>query len=174
MKLTSNIDVRELVPKSMWLKHGARSIRFINAQLVFAMQWLIDRHELDAVYFNNWMYGGDKEQRGLRIPGQHYFRGDGLHDTGNAFDFIPVKKGYTLKEIIIKIHLDAAKNPELYWMAGIWRIENIELASTWIHIDAMFSPNQHEVVFVDLTKRLTAFEYLQQLKQQGYELPNDQ
>ena len=172
MKLTNNIDLRELVPKSIWVKHGPRSVRFLNARLIQATQWLINRFQLESVYFNTWLYGGDKEQRGLRITGQKYYRGDGLHDGGNALDFVPVRPGMSLHDLLVEIHLDAAQNPELYFEQGIWRIESLQLATTWIHLDAMYWPDQHEVVFIDLTNRFTASEYLQQLISQGYELPN--
>ena len=43
MKLTKNISLQEVVPKATFDKHDARSVRFINAQLIVGAQWLIER-----------------------------------------------------------------------------------------------------------------------------------
>lgn len=167
MKLTKNIDLRELVPSKFYSTHGARSIRFLNAQLILATQWLIDRHNLDSAIFNNWHYAKPGEtiftQRGLRTPESPLFRIDGTHDNGNGIDFEPRRKGTALKDLIREIHIDATQNPKLYFEQGIWRMEVIELAETWIHLDACFSPGQNELVFIDLSKRYTAQEYLKTL-----------
>lgn len=167
MKLTPNIDTRELVPKSIWQRHGARSVRFLNAQLIQAQQWIIDRHGIEKTTFNDWLWGGSHEQRGLRVQGQSYYRGDGLHDHGNAIDSLPFISGKTRQEILLNIHLDAMKNPELYLEKGIWRIETLWLASTWLHIDSMFTPGQQGVVFIDLTERYSPTKYMRELRKRS-------
>lgn len=167
MKLTRNISLQEVVPKAIYDKHGAKSVRFINAQLLEAAQWLIERHGFTSTTINDWVRGGASQQRGLRIPGQQLYRGDGMHDTGNALDLVPKRGTESVTDIIKAVHEDAIANPHLYLAQGIRRMECIWLANTWIHLDAMFTPDQSELVFIDMTKRYSPKEYRAELSKRG-------
>jgi hypothetical protein len=167
MRLTKNIRLEEVVPKAIFDKHGSKAVRFVNAQLLEAAQWLIERHGFESTTINDWLMGGTSQQRGLRIPGQQLYRGDGCHDTGIALDLVPKSKTRTTMEIIKTVHEDAIANQRLYLAQGIRRMECIWLANTWIHIDAQFTPDQSEVAFIDLTKRYTPREYRAELTKRG-------
>lgn len=159
MKLTKNLDLRELVPKSVWTKHGHRALRMVDAQLILAAQEIVDRRGWMAVTVNDWLWGGHSEQRGLRIPGQPLYRGEGAHDWGRALDLVPHRGTERVKDLVREFHDMAASYPGKMKDLGIWRIETIDLAPTWIHIDSVFSAYQQKVVFIDMTRRFTPEQY---------------
>ena len=167
MKLTANIDLREVVPKSFWEAKKHRAVRFVDAGLVMAAQWMMRRYKWDSIMINDWMYGGQSEQRGLRIPGQKLYRGDGAHDTGRALDIIPRRGDENARDLVAEFHEHAATYPRLYFANNIWRIETIQLAPTWIHIDSIIWPDQKEVAFIDMTTRYSPQVYMEMMKKDG-------
>ena len=159
MKLTKNLDLRELVPKSVWTRHGGRAVRMVDAQLILAVQEIVGRRGWTSVTINDWLWGGGSEQRGLRIPGQPLYRGDGAHDWGRALDLVPRRGSERVEDLVREFHEMAATYPGRIKDLGIWRIETIDLAPTWIHIDSVFSANQQKVAFIDMTRRFSPEEY---------------
>ena len=163
MYLTKNIRLEELIPRQTFNTHGERAVRMLNAGLINATQEIVDHFGLTSIRMNDWLWDGKSEQRGLRVPGQPLYRGLGAHDCGNAIDFIPYRGGEDVQDLIKEIHYDFASEPSGWLYEGIWRVEVITIASTWIHIDAVFNPTQDELVFIDLTNRFTAEEYKEML-----------
>jgi hypothetical protein len=162
MQLTKNISLQEIVPRSIYNEYGQKAVRFFSPGIIQGAQWIIDRHCIDKITINDWFFGGNRTQSGLRVEGQQYYReGFGAHDNGNALDMVSYNDNWL--ETLRKIHVDAIENPLLYQDNGIWRIEVLELANTWLHIDSIFTPNQKGVVFIDMKNRYTNLEYKQKL-----------
>lgn len=165
MQLTKNISLQEIVPEVSYRRYGYNSLSLMSAQIIEGTQDVIDLMGWDYVVMNTWHNGGNSHQRGLRIKGQKYYRdGMGAHDNGNAIDLIPYQEGKPPVELIKEFHQKVSEGwmPVVLYAFGIRRIETIDLASTWIHLDCLFNPEQHEkrqVVFIDRTKRYYPDEY---------------
>lgn len=175
MKLTENIDLREIVPYRIWQEEKGRAIRKMNGNLILGVQAVFDFYNevadsygdctprWEGIIMNTLWKGGNRDESGLRVEGHQYYRdGTGMHDNGNAIDFVPFAKGYSAKELVKMFHEIAVQCPEILFGYGIWRIESILLADTWIHMDAMFSAEQMEsqqIVFIDKTNRYSVDEY---------------
>lgn len=159
MKLTNNISLQEVVPQVIYNKYGTMSVRLMSGQIIEGTQFVIDYMGWDYVIMNTWNNGGEIEERGLRIKGHDYYRGGmGAHDNGSAIDLIPYKEGYTPVELIKEFHNKATEPfiSTLLFDRGIRRIETINLASTWIHLDCIFDAIQYrrkEIVFIDKNDR---------------------
>lgn len=165
MQLTKNISLQEIVPEVIYNRYVNRALRLMSAQIIEGAQDVIDLMGWDYVVINTWHNGGDSHQRGLRIKGQNYYRdGMGAHDNGNAIDLIPYQEGKTTVELIKEFHQKVSQDwmPTILFEFGIRRIETINLASTWIHLDCLFNAEQYdrrEIVFIDRSNRYYADEY---------------
>lgn len=138
MKTTKHFEIHELVCHDVYKRDGQKAFRYFRPVLLDFLDWL--REELGRpVYINNWYWGGDKSQRGLRCNLCQlvaeamvlYLSG---HITGCAVDF-NVKgmgpdqvRGWLAKNI----HRFFLLYPEY---KARCRVENKEFAPTWVHVD---------------------------------------
>lgn len=171
MQLTKNISLQEIVPEVSYRRFGYNSLRLMSAQIIEGTQDVIDLMGWDYVVINTWHNGGNSHQRGLRIKGQNHYRdGMGAHDNGNAIDLIPFQEGKTSVELIKEFHQKVSADwmPSILFEYGIRRVETINLASTWIHLDCLFNSEQYEnreIVFIDRTNRYYPDEYREKFKE---------
>lgn len=123
--------IEELVSPELYKEKGEMCWQFIDKGLIQTIDSL--REFFDApITVNNWLYGGNLKQRGLRankdkivMDKKNYYVSQ--HCLGKAVD-INIK-GYTVKEVYDKIVKHSNKFPYLT------RIENINKTPTWVHID---------------------------------------
>lgn len=173
MKLTRNIRSEEVLPQSYYNQYGAKfGMRAMNPSTFLGAQDLTDYFDWDYITINNWLWGGDRDQSGLRIPGHKYYRnGYGLHDNGNAIDFVPsygddIPVGGT----VLDVHKMLLKNPELredLMDLGVYRLEVVWLAVTWIHLDCEYTPGQEDLIFVSKEDRYSVEEYRKELNKRN-------
>lgn len=127
IKLTKNFHADEFIPPQMYRQYPDWMIvRRIPPQIVKAYQVVRERH--GARILNNWWHGGDREQSGLRIPGQSYYKEMASHAWCGAGDSIGITP-------VQEIWDDIRKNyKKIYKPLGVTAIE-VGNKITWLHMD---------------------------------------
>ena len=126
--------IQELVSKKVYEKYGETSWIFIDENLIKILD-LLREHFGKPLTVNNWLWGGELQQRGLRTNLDEMVRDKTLqnklyisqHCLGKAVDFNV--KGLSVEGVYEEI----LKNREKFYL--ISRIENIRNTPSWIHID---------------------------------------
>ncbi len=126
--------IEELVSRKVYKKYGEKSWEFIDPTLIKVID-LIREHFNAPVTINNWLWGGNLEQRGLRTNCDEIVKEKtetgilyvSQHCLGRAVDFNV--KGLSSQEVFNEI----VKNKEKFYL--ISRIENIKNTPTWCHVD---------------------------------------
>jgi hypothetical protein len=155
MRLNDRFRLEEYVPKSVFEKHGERSVRFISTALIEADYQLLQ--DLEKHYgrdiscsINTWVFGGDRDYSGLRVEGEPYFRPHSMHSMGSGSDKIFTFKDTGARVDNKKVYQLIRDNEAKYYALGIRRMEDIRDASTWIHWDTCWTPdsfkNQIQIV----------------------------
>lgn len=146
-KLTGRFIVPEYVSKRVYEQYGDNASRFICNTLVKATTQLcidLEEHYCRPVSctINDWLWGGNFEASGLRMPGTPHYSITSAHAWGKGDDkkfkfkdgdkeTIPTKEVYNF----------IIKNQKRYYDLGIRRMEHIKDAPTWIHWDTIITPN---------------------------------
>ena len=123
--------IQELVSEQVYKKYGEKSWLFIDEKLIKTLD-LLREHFNKPVIVNNWYFGGNLHQRGLRANKDEIVANKkdyyiSQHCLGKAVDFNV--KGLTAQEVYDEI----IKNKDKFYL--ISRIENIKNTPTWCHID---------------------------------------
>lgn len=114
--------VEELVPKSVFLDLGPRSLILMDCRMLYTID-LIRQHFNSPITINNWNTGGSFSQRGLRTDdntGAKYSQ----HRYGRAIDFDV--KGKTAEQVRAEI----IKNKDKFE-----HITVLETDVSWVHMD---------------------------------------
>jgi len=91
--------IQELVPKSVYEDRGEKAWQLIDIRLIENIDSL--RHQLGvALTINNWNAGGSRDESGLRIAGQRYYKQYSQHSFGRAVDIICSIKAETIRQSI--------------------------------------------------------------------------
>ena len=134
LKISDNFDIRELVHPDIFDICGMRSKAYINPLLPITLEAikkslteLLGDDREESVIVNNWIWGGDKVDSGLRLP--HGNVGSKLsgHKFGCAAD--TKYKYHTPQEAFEFI----IANQDLF--PYINRMEDISYTPTWNHIE---------------------------------------
>ena len=133
MKLTSNFQLQELVNPYSYNKIGNRSADFLHPSLALTIQTI--RDELDEpITINDWLWGGQYKNSGLRLPKGNVGASMSAHRFGCAADLkFDIPTDTVLSHIL--------NNTEFY--TSITRIESInhtrsmygKLGRDWLHIE---------------------------------------
>lgn len=138
--------IQELVSKQTYEKYGEKSWIFLDERLILTLDAL--REYFNApITVNNWLWGGNLQQRGLRTNCDEIVKNKTLknslyvsqHCLGKAVDFNV--KNHTVKDVY-KVILE---NPKTF--PYIKRIENINKTPTWVHIDTANTENENIIIF---------------------------
>ncbi len=123
--------IQELVSEAVYRKYGDKSWEFIDTRLIKVLD-LLREHFNKPIIVNNWLWGGNLQQRGLRankdelvVNKKDYYVSQ--HCLGKAVDFNV--KGLSAQEVYKEI----VDNKDKFYL--ISRIENIKDTPTWVHID---------------------------------------
>lgn len=126
-------DLEEIVSEPVFRKYGQTAWQFFDPRLLVVMDWL--REQLDKpITINNWVWGGNFDQRGLRentcpivfdrtMNDQIYLS---AHVLGMAFDFDV--EGMAAKEVRDWLIMHQDEIP--------YHIR-LEDGVTWVHLDCM-------------------------------------
>lgn len=123
--------IQELVSEAVYKKYGEKSWEFIDERLIKTLD-LLREHFDKPITINNWPFGGNLHQRGLRANKDEIVKSKSdyyisQHCLGKAVDLNV--KGMTAQEV----YEDILKNKDKFPL--ISRIENIKNTPTWVHID---------------------------------------
>ena len=123
--------IQELVSEAVYKKYGEKSWEFIDYRLIKVLD-LLREHFNKPITVNNWIFGGNLHQRGLRANKDEIVKSKSdyyisQHCLGKAVDLNV--KGMTAQEVYEEILKNKSKFPL------ISRIENIKNTPTWVHID---------------------------------------
>ena len=123
--------IQELVSKAVYEKYGEKSWEFIDERIIKILD-LLREHFDKPITVNNWIFGGNLHQRGLRANKDEIVKNKSdyyisQHCLGKAVDLNV--KGMTAQEVYEDILKNKGKFPL------IARIENIKNTPTWVHID---------------------------------------
>lgn len=138
--------IQELVSKQTYEKYGEKSWIFLDERLILTLDAL--REYFNApITVNNWLWGGNLQQRGLRTNCDEIVKNKTLknslyvsqHCLGKAVDFNV--KNHTVQDVY-KVILE---NPKAF--PYIKRIENINKTPTWVHIDIANTENENIIIF---------------------------
>lgn len=162
MKISEHFDIREFVPASIWNTYGANSTWFINKKLVdiaefyklfFLEQFRIMYPDVVDVLIvvNDYMYGGKKQYSGFRPPNVNVGVDLSDHKRADAFDceiYIVFKNG-TKKEVdYVVVHQIIQKNERLFLSKGVTAIEDVSIATGWLHTSVRWILNQTKILIV--------------------------
>ena len=138
--------IQELVSKQTYEKYGEKSWIFLDERLILTLDALREYFN-DPITVNNWLWGGNLQQRGLRTNCDEIVKNKTLknslyvsqHCLGKAVDFNV--KNHTVQDVY-KVILE---NPKAF--PYIKRIENINKTPTWVHIDIANTENENIIIF---------------------------
>lgn len=123
--------IQELVSEAVYKKYGDKSWEFIDTRLIKVLD-LLREHFNRPITVNNWLWGGNLQQRGLRANKDELVANKedyyiSQHCLGKAVDFNV--KGLSAQDVYKEI----VDNKDKFYL--ISRIENIKCTPTWVHID---------------------------------------
>ena len=125
-KLTTNFQLEELVHPLIHEKVGDRAKDFLCPMLAYT--WQAIRDELDeGITINNWLWGGNFVNSGLRLPKGDIGADLSAHKFGNAGD------GKFAKSPSSDVHRMIMDNPDKF--PYITRMESTLATPTWLHIE---------------------------------------
>lgn len=124
MKL-NNFTACEFVPKSIYNLRGEKAVQLMDKEVLVFIDKLRDVLG-KRITINDWKWGGQFSQRGLRTSESRYFKPFSQHTFGKALDFDV--EGMTAKEVRKWI----IEHCELEWIKPITFIED---GVSWVHID---------------------------------------
>lgn len=156
MKVSTNFDIREFVPRSIWNRWGKDSTWFVSEQVVKLAQFYKDfftkyyKNKYDdvesvSIVVNTWYYGGTLQYRGFRPPS--YTKGAKLsqHRFCNAFDcdiVVKFKDGRKQEADYAEIHDVINEYNGIFMQNGLTAVESVKDAPTWLHSDCRWMPNR--------------------------------
>ena len=129
-------DVREYVPEVVFKNRGEKAWELIDHGLIVNYDAL--RHQLGVpMTMNNWHTGGTRQESGLRIVGQPYYKPYSQHSFGRAGDTVceipasEIRRRIRDKEIVLPhpcvIEEFDSKGNEI----------------SWFHMDCRNMSNEH-------------------------------
>jgi len=117
--------IEELVPPDVFGQRGEKAWELLDERILKAADLL--REEFGSITVNNWGWGGDFAESGLRIPNCTYYHTFSQHSYGRALDlkFRHAEPEDVRQYILMNEHED---------FNGM--IGGMELGTpTWVHID---------------------------------------
>lgn len=128
MLVSKNFDLREFIYPELYYQFGNNSIWFISPCIVNIAQWLRDTTG-KRVTINNWHWGGQYKESGLRAFNTATGGLLSLHKFGEAID--PKVEDMTPPEVHQLIKANFTELSKL----GLTTLEDVAYTPTWTHID---------------------------------------
>lgn len=116
--------IQELVSKETYNARGERAWQLIDPYLIMTIDKLKEVFPKGTITINNWLWGGDRNESGLRVHGMKHYSPYSMHSFGKAIDAI--FSHYKTEEV--RQHI--IDNPKEFPY-----IKGIELGVSWLHID---------------------------------------
>ena len=124
MAKSKYFKVHELVPRAMYEKYGETAWRYVDTDLINAIDLLKEQFPKGTMTINNYVWGGEREWSGLRTPDSPWYSFGSMHSFGKAVDIVFSKySAGDVREYIFS-------NLEMF--SGV---KGIELGVSWVHLD---------------------------------------
>lgn len=135
--------IQELVSEEVYKKYREKAWEFIKPEIILFLDEIREYYG-KPVIVNNWLYGGELKQRGLRTNKDEMVEKKtdlyvSQHCLGGAVDFnvLGVPPEEVAKHIL--------KN-ESHYRNFISRIENPKQTKTWTHVDCANTENEEKII----------------------------
>lgn len=156
MKVSKNFDLREFVPKSLWVEKGKACLWYVSPTVIslaqFYKDWFSDYfEETVTVTVNDWLWGGEFQNRGWRYPDTEIGSQLSFHKGGlcTAFD-CEIRRKESGKELNpTRIHTIILKHEKEFMKAGLTTLESKKYAPGWTHSDHRPTGLDHILVVGD-------------------------
>lgn len=125
MQLTRNFELQEFVHPEIYRRIGNRSADFLHPLLARTIQEL--RNRFGKIIINDWLWGGELVDSGLRLPQGTVGADLSAHRFGCAAD-IKI-------ETVIPIDVQQQIMQHQHIYPHITRMENADITKTWLHIE---------------------------------------
>ena len=125
MKRSVHFKIQELVPKEVFdlVKKDALWELF-DERLLTTIDALKEKFPEGSMTINNWLWGGDRDQSGLRTKNSKYYSPTSQHSIGKAVDCVfSDYDNNSVRQYVIN-------NPDEFPY-----IKGIELGVSWCHFD---------------------------------------
>ena len=117
--------IEELVPKELYDVLGEKMCwKLFDDRLIEMLDKIKEKFPDGSMTVNNWVWGGDRNWSGLRLPGKPYYSPTSQHSLGKAID--AVFSAYTAEEVRHGIMANIEEFPY---------IKGIEDDVSWLHVD---------------------------------------
>ena len=116
--------IHELVPRKIYNSYKEKAWKFINPSLISTLDSLKEHFPDGTITINNYVWGGNRQWSGWRLPESDNYSETSQHSLGNAADC--VFSSYNVEDVR-KFIID---NPKLFPY-----VKGIELGVSWLHID---------------------------------------
>lgn len=127
MRVGENWRLQEFVPKETYYEYGVGAIRFVDQRCINAANWLKFFFPKGAIIINDWLWGGERNNSGYRLPNCEEGVFQSPHKSGIAIDCIFTEyESEEVRQYLKDNHLKVRKN------LGITRVEN---GTPHVHID---------------------------------------
>jgi len=162
-QVSKNFDIREFVPKSIWDRFGENSTWFIDEKTVKVAEFYKDfftkyykiRHgdklKTVIIKINDWKWGGSKQYSGFRPPDCKVGAPLSQHRFKSAFDceiILVFHNGERQEADYKEIHKVIREYEDTFLENGVSRIEDVKIATGWLHTDTAWIPHQKRIMFV--------------------------
>lgn len=128
--------VEELVPESVFNLIGESALKLMEPSLITFIENM-RIHFGKPITINNWKWGGQFSQRGLRTKDSEFYNATSQHSFGKALDFDI--EGLTAQEVRDWV----IENRKLDWVKPIGFIED---EVNWVHVD--IRPTKNSVLLL--------------------------
>jgi hypothetical protein len=116
--------IQELVSPNIYDKRGEKAWELINPNLILLIDRIKEKFPMGSMTINNWKWGGNRTESGLRTYTSKNYSPTSQHSLGNAADII--FKEYDTEQVRSYILSNLHEFPEA---------KRIELGTSWLHID---------------------------------------
>ena len=120
-----HFSIQELVPPEVYNDLGDKAWALLDREALITLDTL--RDVFGTITVNDWLWGGNFKESGLRKVDSAHYRPYSMHSFGKAFD---CKFKHTTPE---KVQSFILKNPHVF--PYLKRIENTKATKTWLHFD---------------------------------------
>ena len=129
MKRCKHFRIEELVSPELYNLVKTDTLwELFDEKLLITIDVLKEKFPNGSMTINNWLWGGDREQSGLRTKNSKYYSPTSQHSRGRAIDC--VFSDYETEEVRQYIINNPKKFPY---------IKGIEKGVSWLHIDTRLS-----------------------------------
>ena len=150
--MINHFSIQELVPEHVYVKYGEKAWWFLDRRAIKTLEWV--RDHLGRCTVNNWSWGGEYSQSGLRtfefyMQGSNRLRPDYIAKQMIADSFSQHKHGRAFDCKLANHSADEARdyiknNWELFGLG--WAL-TLEEDVSWLHFDCRNRPDKKVYTF---------------------------